>query len=270
MSNGTVFSLVEDFGVKYTNLDGANHLIRTRQNLYTMTIDWTGSKYLGFSITLDSFQRTVMLSMPGYISKVLQRFAPSLTVGANSPALYVSPTYGVGQQTPHFDVSTRLSTTETTTLQEIIGSLLYYSRGADVTILPAVIHLSSLQAQPTQEVLKVAYRVLAYCSRYPNNVLQYYACDMVLHIQSVASYLSRPGARSVAGAIFYLGHLNQPTHINGSVHAISSIIPAVVASVAEAEYAALFQAGQEVVWLRQILRSLGCSQPTTNAPRVLH
>ena len=132
-------------------------------NLYTLTIDWTGSKYLGFSITFDSFQRTVMLSMPGYIAKVLQRFAPSLTVGANSPALYVSPTYGVGQQTPHFDGSTRLSTTETTTLQEIIRSLLYYSRGADVTILPAVTHLSSLQAQPTQEVLKVAYRVLAYC-----------------------------------------------------------------------------------------------------------
>ena len=141
VSNGTVFSLVvEDFGVKYMNFDGAIHLIRTRQNLYTMIICWTGSKYLGFSITFDSSQRTVTLSMPGYIAKVLQRFAPSLTVGANSPALYVSPTYGVGQQTPHFDVSTRLSTTETTTLQEIIGSLLYYSRGADITILPAVTH----------------------------------------------------------------------------------------------------------------------------------
>lgn len=87
---------------------------------------------------------------------------------------------------------------------------------------------------------------------------------MTLHIQSDASYLSRPRARSVAGAIFYLGNVNQPTHINGSVHSLSTIIPSVVASVAEAEYAALFLAGQEGVWLRQILNSLGYPQnPTT-------
>ena len=146
VSNGTVFSLVfDDSGVKYTTLDGANHLIRTLKILYTITIDWTRSKYLGFSINFDSSQRTVTLSMPGYIAKVLQRFAPSLTFGANSPALYVPPTYGVGKQTLHIDVSTRLSTTETTTLQQIIGSLLYYARGVDVKILPVVTHLSSLQ-----------------------------------------------------------------------------------------------------------------------------
>ena len=86
---------------------------------------------------------------------------------------------------------------------------------------------------------------------------------MVLHIQSDASYLSRPNARSVAGAIFYLGNLNQPTHINRSVNTLSTIIPAVVASVAEAEYAALFLAGQEGVWLRHILHSLGYPQQAT-------
>ena len=86
---------------------------------------------------------------------------------------------------------------------------------------------------------------------------------MVLHIQSDASYLSRPNARSVAGAIFYLGNTNQPTHINGSVHSFSTIIQSVVSSVAEAEYAALFLAGQEGVWLRQILHSLGYPQDPT-------
>lgn len=264
VTNGTVFSLVvDDFGVKYTNMDGVNHLIQTLQALYTITIDWTGSKYLGFSIDFDQRHRTVTLSMPGYIAKVLQRFAPLLKIGANSPAVYIPPKYGVGQQTPHIDTSTRLSPAETTTLQEIVGSLLYYARGVDVTLLPAVTHLSSLQAQPTQDVLQAAQRVLAYCSRYPNNGLRYYACDMILHIQSDASYLSRPGARSVAGALFYLGNIGQPTHVNGSVHALSSIIPAVVASVAEAEYAALFHAGQEGIWLRHILQSLGYPQPPT-------
>lgn len=128
VANGTVFSLVvDDFGVKYTTLSGVNHLIHTLQTLYSITIDWKGSKYLGFSIAFDYSHRTVTLSMPGYILKVLQRFAPLLKAGANSPAVYMPPTYGVGQQTPHIDTSTRLSPTETTTLQEIMGSLLYYA-----------------------------------------------------------------------------------------------------------------------------------------------
>lgn len=133
----------------------------------------------------------------------------------------------------------------------------------DITIIPAVTHLSSLQAHPTQDVFDASQRLLAYCSRFPNKALCYHACNMVLHIQSDASYLSRPNARSVAGAIFYLGNANQPTHISGSVHSFSTIIQSVVSSVAEAEYAALFLAGQEGVWLRQILHSLGYPQDPT-------
>lgn len=93
VANGTVFSLVvDDFGVKYTSLSGVNHLIHTLQTLYSITIDWKGSKYLGFAIAFDYSQRTVTLSMPGYILKVLQRFAPLLKAGANSPAVYITPT----------------------------------------------------------------------------------------------------------------------------------------------------------------------------------
>ena len=86
---------------------------------------------------------------------------------------------------------------------------------------------------------------------------------MILHIQSDASYLSRPESRSVAGGIFYVGNHDQPTTINGAIHAISSIIPAVVASVAEAEYAALFLNGQEGASLRHILNASGYPQPAT-------
>ena len=71
-NNGTVFSLVvDDFGVNYTSTEEANHLVATLQLLYPITVDWTGSKYLGFSINFDRTLRTVALSMPGYIAKVL-------------------------------------------------------------------------------------------------------------------------------------------------------------------------------------------------------
>jgi hypothetical protein len=55
-SNGTVFALVvDDFGIKYTTVAGANHLIATLKLLYDIKIDWTGSTYIGFTtLTLTS------------------------------------------------------------------------------------------------------------------------------------------------------------------------------------------------------------------------
>jgi hypothetical protein len=83
---------------------------------------------------------------------------------------------------------------------------------------------------------------------------------MALHIHVDASYLSRSHARSVVGAIFFLGNRLQPTRINGTIHAISSIIPCVVASAAEAEYAAVFAGAQHGAYLSTVLTDLGYPQ----------
>ena len=78
-SNGTTFALiVDDFGVKYKDKEAAEHLINALQEIYTIKIDWTGAKYIGLSVTL---------SMPVYIAKVLERFAPNPRQGAPSPFL---------------------------------------------------------------------------------------------------------------------------------------------------------------------------------------
>ena len=82
---------------------------------------------------------------------------------------------------------------------------------------------------------------------------------MQLQIQSDASYVSRPYSRSVAGGVFCLTPAPGGAHSNGPCHAISSVIPVVVSSVAEAEYAALFIAGRDGAMLRNILHSLGYS-----------
>jgi hypothetical protein len=52
----------------------------------------------------------------------------------------------------------------------------------------------------------------------------YHACDMILTVFVDASYLSRSMARSVVGCIFFLGNQHQPTRINGTISAISTII----------------------------------------------
>jgi hypothetical protein len=70
--------------------------------------------------------------------------------------------------------------------------------------------------------------------------------------------------RSVAGAYPFLGDHNLPLKINGAIHTFSTIIPCIVASAGEAEYAALlFAAAQHAASLRTILADLGHPQPPT-------
>jgi hypothetical protein len=104
-------------------------------------------------------------------------------------------------------------------------------------------------------------RILQYAKSHPRHKLVFRACDMVLYIISDASYLSRSNARSVAGSLFYCGnYAADPLFVNGALLAVSSIIPTVCTSVAEAEYASAFIAAQRGIWLRQVLTALGYPQ----------
>ena len=263
-ANGTVFSLVvDDFGVKYPNKAAALQLIQALEELYKLHVDWQGEKYLGFRI---KFKRahSATLDMPTYIPKALAYFFPNQDItGELSPATYHSPNYGAKQQLTSEDTSAALNPAGIKRVQEIVGSLLYYSRAIDSTMLPATTAVSSQQAKPTDNVLKTAEDILHYAAAYPNNKLVLYACDMHLFIQSDASYLSRQGAGSVAGGVFYLGDKDKPEVINGPILAASNLISVVVAAVSEAEYGACFQNAQLGVWLRTILQALGYAQPPT-------
>jgi hypothetical protein len=149
-------------------------------------------------------------------------------------------------------------------LQEIVGSFLFYARAVDCTMLTAVNHIASMQSNPTERVMEAAKRLLQYAAAYPQHKLVYHACDMVLHIQSDASFLTRSESRSVAGGILYLGNRDDPMTINGALLAVSTIIPNVASSAAEAEYAACFINAQHGVWLRVVLEALGYPQPATH------
>ena len=247
---------------KYHDRADVDHLLAALHELYQTTVDWTGSKYLGITLRFDSSKRTVALSMPDYISKALLRFAPHLVHGAASPMIYTPPVYGT-QLIPNIPPARTLTPEEKLLVQQIVGVFLFYARCVDPTILPAVNDIASDMSHPTTALLDKCNRLLAYAASYPNNEIVYTASDMLLYVQSDASYLSRSHARSVAGGCFYIGNINQPTHINGSVTAVSNTIDVVVASAFEAEYAAVFIIAQIAVWIRTILHALGYPQPPT-------
>jgi hypothetical protein len=84
---------------------------------------------------------------------------------------------------------------------------------------------------------------------------------MQLQVQSDASYLCRPKARSVLGGFHYLGF---PDRVNGTFFCTSKIISCVVALFVEAELGGAFQNAQKTAEFRNTLLELGYPQlPTT-------
>jgi hypothetical protein len=254
----TFFTLVvDDFLVKYSTTDDATHFTDTLKLLYEIKVDRTASKYLGYSIAFDDPAQTVSLSMPEYIPKLLQRFSPGRTIrGPASPATPAPHTNGAAAPAEPIDHdSPPLTPDQKLRLQEIVGSFLYYARAVDCTMLTAVNHIASEQSRGTQHVIAIAERLLSYAASYPAHALVYRACEMILHIQTDASFLSRSNSRSVAGGILYCDNAVPLQHsING---AILTIIGGIPTSAIEAEYAAAYMSAKEGFYCRHILEALG-------------
>ncbi len=66
--------VVDDFGIRYTKRDDADHLISTLQSAYEVSLDRTGARYCGLSLQWDYIKHTSDMSMPGYIHCAHQGF----------------------------------------------------------------------------------------------------------------------------------------------------------------------------------------------------
>jgi hypothetical protein len=162
-----------------------------------------------------------------------------------------------------------MDSSDKTRLQEVIGTLLYYARTIDSTMLVCLGTLAAAQTKGTAATTQACTQLLNYAATHPDAVIHYTASDMILKLHSDASYLSEPEARSRVGGFHYLGN-NQPIIAgdppeppNGAILVVSSIMKMVVASAAEAELGALFFNGQEATTLRTTLLELGHPQPAT-------
>lgn len=265
-TNNVSFTLVvDDFGVKYYDRAGPQHLIIALQELYILSIDWTGAKYIGLSITHDTVAHTLTIAMPGYVAKALARFNHTTHRLTHSASVYVPPTYGsTAPQLAVADASAPLSPTAITRVQQVVGVFLWYARAVDPTMMCPVNKISARQATPTVALADAVDRLLDYAASYPNASITYHRSDMVLRCVSDASYLSESLARSRAGGIHYMGTAAlADTSINGSIECISTIIPTVVGSAAEAEYAALYINGGTAAGHRTTLTDMGHAQPPT-------
>ena len=208
--------------------------------------------------------------MPGYIERALARFEhPQPKKPQDNPFKYIAPKYGAKvQYAPADDISTVLDEKGKKCIQEILGTLLYFARAVDPTILVTISSLSTQQSKPTMQTIAAINHLLNYCATHPNAVSRFHASDMVLHFESDASYLSKAKAKSRYAGYHYLsidpkGNNIMYPPLNAPVLVLANIIKETVASAAEAELAGLFHNGQDALPLIHALNEIGHPQPPT-------
>jgi len=82
-----VFCLVvDDFGIKVTNIENMHHLTSALEEHYKVAVDWKGSLFCGVKLTWDYINRHITTHMPGYIGEALTKYQlPKPTVPQHSP-----------------------------------------------------------------------------------------------------------------------------------------------------------------------------------------
>ena len=231
-----------------------------------MTIDWSGSLYCGIHLDWNYNKGWVDISMPNYIKNFLQKFQhePPKRI-QYAPFPWVKPNFGATIQYPTSpDMSPGVEKSQITRIQQILGTLLYYSRMVDPTMLVAISSLASQQSKATTLTLKNLNQLLDYCVSFPVSTLRYKRSDMILKIHSDAGYLNESGSRSRSSGYFYLGNNPHTSNDNnGTILTNASILKNIMASAAEAEYGALFVNSRLALPIRMALEDLNHTQPPT-------
>jgi hypothetical protein len=198
---------VDDFAVKYVGKQHAEHLWNALLRTYELATDWTATVYSGITLKWDYKNRTCDISMPGYVSNVLRKFQHDTPKHPqHTPSRYVTPVYGAKTQYATKDETPPLTATQCLTIQKVTVSVLYYTRAVDPTVLMPLNDIATEQTKSTEKTEAAMNQLLDYLATHPDATIRYHASNMILHIQSDASYLSVLNAQSRLRGLFFLGN----------------------------------------------------------------
>jgi hypothetical protein len=117
----------------------------------------------------------------------------------------VKPVYGAKTQYVTKDETPPIRAQQCLTIQKVTGSVLYYVRAVDPTVLMPLNDIAREQTKATEKTQAATNQLLDYLATHPDATIRYHASYMILHIHSGASYLSVSNARSRLGGLFFLG-----------------------------------------------------------------
>jgi hypothetical protein len=201
------FSLiVDDFAVKYVGKQHADHLRNALLQSYELTTIWAAKVYSGMTLKWHYKNRTCDISIHGYVSNVLSKFQHDAHKHMqHTPSRYATPVNGAKTQYATKNETPPLTAKQCLTIQRFTGSVLYYARAVDPTVLMPLNDIAMEQTKATEKTEAATNQLLDYLATHPDTTIRYHASDMILHIHSDASYLSVSNARIRLGGLFLCG-----------------------------------------------------------------
>ena len=161
--------------------------------------------------------------MPGYIIKALTKYQHAIPERPqHQPYKYTSIQYGANiRHIVEPDTSAPLTKGQIKHVQDIVCTLLYYGRAFDPTILTSLSAISFRQVKGTEAVLIAYHQLLDYVATYPNAVIRYHASEIILALDTDASYLSENDGKIRAAAYMFL--TNKNNHISKMAPSLLSL-----------------------------------------------
>jgi hypothetical protein len=97
----------------------------------------------------------------------------------------------------------KLSNTKIKQVQKVVGSILYYARVIDITLLMTLSTIASKQITGTECTIEKAWQILENLATHLNATMHFQASNMIMNTHSNASYLSEPKFCSRACGHFF-------------------------------------------------------------------
>ena len=129
----------------------------------------------------DYHNRTLDISMSGYILKQLQKYKHDCPKRSqHCPYSPLPKLYGSEAQHPlPPNKSPPLSKDNIKHKQQIIGSILYYARAVDLTVLMALSTIASKQSNGMQNTMMKTKQLMDYLATHPNATVRFHTSDMI-------------------------------------------------------------------------------------------
>jgi hypothetical protein len=119
---------------------------------YEQTTDWELKVYSGMAFKWYYKNRTCDISMHGYIANVLSKFQHDMPKHPQyTPSRYVMSVYGTKTQYVTQDETPPLIAKQCSNIQKVTGSVFYYSRAVDPTVLMPLNDIATEQTKATKK-----------------------------------------------------------------------------------------------------------------------
>jgi hypothetical protein len=94
----------------------------------------------------------------------------------------MTPVYGAKTQYATKNETPPLTAKQCLTIQKVTGSVLYYARAVDPTVLMPLNDIATEQTKATEKTQAATNQLLDYLATHPDAAIRYHNSDMILHI----------------------------------------------------------------------------------------